>query len=194
MHSHILGVAADSQARGLGFDLKQHQRRWCLERGIGVIEWTTDPLVRRNVYFNLGKLGAHASRYLVNFYGAMADGLNAGEESDRLLISWELNSKQAMAASTGHATEPELDSLLRDGAGIVLSVGRSGEPLSAASNARVLICEVPEDIVALRHAQPPTARSWRLAVRRAMGDAFDAGYGITTATRSGHYVLERPVP
>jgi predicted GNAT superfamily acetyltransferase len=194
MHSHILGVLPDSQVRGLGFELKQHQRRWCLDLGVGVIEWTTDPLVRRNVYFNLGKLGAHARSYLVNFYGAMTDGLNAGEESDRLLISWELNSTQARAASTGRPTEPELDSLLRDGAGVVLSVGRSGEPVSAPSNSRVLICEVPEDIVALRHSQPAVARSWRLAVRQALGDAFDAGYRVTGATRTGRYVLERPVP
>jgi predicted GNAT superfamily acetyltransferase len=174
MHSHILGVLPDSQVRGLGFELKQHQRRWSLERGIGVIEWTTDPLVRRNVYFNLGKLGAQARSYLVNFYGVMADGLNAGEESDRLLISWELNSTQARAAATGRAGEPELDSLLRDGADVVLSVGRSGEPMSITSNARVLICEVPEDIVAVRHTQPAMARSWRVALRQALGGAFEA--------------------
>jgi predicted GNAT superfamily acetyltransferase len=193
MHSHILGVAGDSQVRGLGFELKQHQRRWCLERGIAVIEWTTDPLVRRNAYFNLGKLGAQAPEYLVNFYGVMADGLNAGEESDRLLIRWRLNSEQATAAADGRPAESDVKSLLRDGAGVVLSVGQHGEAVSASSNARVLICEVPEDIVALRHTMPSTARSWRLAVRRAFGDAFATGYRITTATRTGHYVLERSV-
>jgi predicted GNAT superfamily acetyltransferase len=193
MHSHILGVAGDNQVRGLGFELKQHQRRWSLARGIDVIEWTTDPLVRRNAYFNLGKLGAQARGYLVNFYGAMADGLNAGEESDRLLIRWQLNTEQAAAAAGGRAAEPDIESLLRDGARLVLSVGPSGEPVSGSSDARVLICEVPEDIVALRHADPSAARSWRLAVRRALGDAFDAGYQITTAARSGHYVLESRV-
>src|SRR4029077_2210825 len=81
LHSHILGVLPDSQVHGLGFELKQHQRRWCLERGVKLVEWTTDPLVRRNIYFNLTKLGAQARAYLVNFYGVMADGLNAGEES-----------------------------------------------------------------------------------------------------------------
>src|ERR1700730_4130745 len=85
MHSHILGVVGDSQVRGLGFELKQHQRRWCLERGIKVVEWTFDPLVGRNAHFNLTKLGAQAHQYLVNFYGEMVDGLNAGEESDRIL-------------------------------------------------------------------------------------------------------------
>ena len=66
MHSHILGVLPGSETHGLGFDLKQHQRRWCLARGVTVMEWTTDPLVRRNAYFNVTKLGAEAPTYLVN--------------------------------------------------------------------------------------------------------------------------------
>jgi predicted GNAT superfamily acetyltransferase len=191
MHSHILGVVTDSQVRGLGFELKQHQRRWCLERGVKVVEWTTDPLVRRNAYFNLYKLGAQAREYLVNFYGVMADGLNAGEESDRLLISWRLDSAQAESAVAGRATEPKVEDLLAGGAAAVLSVGPEGEPVGGASSARVLICQVPEDIVSLRRSDPAMARSWRVAVRRALGDAFDAGYRVSGATRTGWYVLER---
>jgi predicted GNAT superfamily acetyltransferase len=194
MHSHILGVLPDSQVRGLGFELKQHQRRWCLERGVGVVEWTTDPLVRRNIYFNLTKLGAQARAYLVNFYGVMADSLNAGEESDRLLISWSLDSPQAVSAAAGGATEPKVEELLRGGAGTILSLGPRGEPVGGASFARVLICQVPEDIVHLRHSDPTLARSWRLAERRALGDAFAGGYRVTGATRTGYYVLERAVP
>jgi predicted GNAT superfamily acetyltransferase len=191
LHSHILGVVADRQVRGLGFQLKQHQRRWCLERGLNVVEWTTDPLVRRNAYFNLHKLGAQAREYMVDFYGVMADGLNAGEESDRLLISWQLDSAKAESAAAGSATEPDVDGLLGDGAAVVLSVGPAGEPLAGSSSARVLICQVPEDIVALRRADPAMARKWRVGLRRAMGDAFDAGYRVSGATRAGWYVLER---
>jgi predicted GNAT superfamily acetyltransferase len=186
MHSHILGVIAGSAAQGLGFELKQHQRTWCLERGVRVIEWTTDPLVRRNAYFNLTKLGARARRYLVNVYGAMTDGINAGEESDRLLITWQLES------SPGHV--PELEELRREGAAAVLSVGDAGEPVEATptiSVARVLLCQVPEDIVALRRSDPSLAREWRLALRRAFTGAIAAGYGVTGATKSGWYVFKR---
>jgi predicted GNAT superfamily acetyltransferase len=191
LHSHILGVVSGSEARGLGYQLKQHQRRWCLERGIATIEWTTDPLVRRNAYFNLTKLGAQASRYLVNFYGAMTDGINAGEESDRLLITWRLDSPQAVAAAAAHAVEANVDDLLHDGAAAVLSVGPSGEPIAKTTAAQVLLCEVPDDIVAVRRAEPTLARSWRLALRSVLVDAFAAGYAISGATRSGWYVLQR---
>lgn len=195
LHSHILGVVADAQVAGIGFELKQHQRRWCLEREVRTIEWTTDPLVRRNAYFNLTKLGAGASEYLVNFYGTMTDGLNAGEESDRLLISWKLDSPSANAAADGRVAEPDIAGLLRDGAVAMLSVGPAGEPvLGKASDARVLICQVPEDIVALRHADAGLARSWRLAVRGVVLDAMRAGHAVTGASRTGWYVLESPRP
>ncbi len=191
MHSHILGVIAGSEARGLGFELKQHQRTWCLERKIKVMEWTTDPLVRRNVYFNLGKLGAKAPRYLVNFYGEMTDGLNAGEESDRLLIRWHLDSSEAEEAAAGRAPSLETDRLIAAGASAILSVGDSGEPVAVQSrDARVLLCQVPEDIVELRHGDPSLARSWRLALRSALTGAIARGYSISGATRSGWYVLD----
>jgi predicted GNAT superfamily acetyltransferase len=185
LHSHILGVLPGSGAHGLGFELKQHQRRWCLERGVMVIEWTTDPLVRRNAYFNLTKLGARVNRYLVNVYGEMTDGINAGEESDRLLVTWLLEAARG--------PEPDLKELRRDGAAAVLSVGDAGEPVAAGStisSARVLLCQVPDDIVALRRTDPSLARAWRVALRRAFTDAIAAGYEVRGATRSGWYVLE----
>ena len=194
LHSHILGVVAGSEAHGLGFELKQHQRRWCLEREVKVIEWTTDPLVRRNAYFNLTKLGAGAHRYLVNVYGEMTDGINAGEESDRLLISWLLDSQSAEAAAAGRGPEPRLDQLRHDGAKEVLAVGHAGEPVgttsSSISSSRVLLCQVPDDIVSLRRSDPALARAWRVALRKAFTVAIDSGYEVSGATRSGWYVLE----
>ncbi|HYM66931.1 MAG TPA: GNAT family N-acetyltransferase [Patescibacteria group bacterium] len=193
MHSHILGVVPDRDTRGLGFALKQHQRRWCLERGIRVMEWTTDPLIRRNAYFNLTKLGAQAHSYLINFYGQMADGLNAGEESDRLLIVWELDSPAAERAASGDSPQPDVESLIDGGAAVRLRIGSSGEPVRApGSDGRVLLCQVPEDIVAVRRSRPDQARSWRLALREAMTTALDVGFAVSGATRSGWYVLERP--
>lgn len=191
LHSHILGVLNENRVRGLGFELKQHQRRWCLDRGVKVIEWTFDPLVRRNAYFNLNKLGAHARRYLVNFYGEMTDGINAGEESDRLLISWRLDSPRAEGAAAGSARDPHVEELERAGARPVLSTGPRGEPVSGQHGGGIMLCQVPDDIVSLRRSDPALARAWRTHVRTALTGAFDAGYEITGVTRSGWYVLER---
>jgi len=185
MHSHILGVVPAIETRGLGFALKQHQRRWCLERGVGAVEWTFDPLVRRNAYFNLTKLGAEAARYLVDFYGTMNDSINAGDESDRILIRWELTSEKATQAADGGPTEAAVD----DGAARILAVGADEEPVAQPSEGRTALLQVPDDIVALRRRAPELARAWRLAVRTALGDAMSAGYRIASVTRDGWYVL-----
>jgi predicted GNAT superfamily acetyltransferase len=191
LHSHILGVVAGSQAHGLGFELKQHQRTWCLDRGVKEVVWTFDPLVKRNAYFNLNKLGAEASEYLVNFYGEMTDGINAGEESDRLLINWKLDSRQTEEAAAGHPHDPREEDLQRWRIDSLLSVGLAGEPVTESTSARVVTCQVPDDIVALRRSNPQLARDWRMAVRVALTKAFTAGYRILGVTRSGWYVLER---
>lgn len=191
MHSHILGVLPGAESRGLGFELKQHQRSWCLGRGVKVIEWTTDPLVRRNGYFNLTKLGARAPEYLINVYGEMRDGINAGEESDRLLIRWHLDSPVAEAAAAGIAKEPDVDALTAVGAVVALRVGQSAEPVPTQQYGRQkLLIQVPHDIVALRRVDAALARSWRLALRETLTKTLSTGYEITGATRDGWYILE----
>ena len=154
------------------------------------MEWTTDPLIRRNAYFNLAKLGAEAPEYLVDFYGQMPDAFNAGDESDRLLIRWHLDAKRAEAAARGDLPELDVEKLRRWETHAVLAIGPDGEPVYEPSASRVLLCQVPEDILAVRRANPALARDWRLALRRALGDSMARGYRIKGATRSGWYVLE----
>ncbi len=90
MHSHITGVLAEYRGRGLGRVLKQHQREWALAREVGHITWTFDPLVARNAHFNLRVLGTRVTEYIINQYGPMHDGVNRGDESDRVMVSWAL--------------------------------------------------------------------------------------------------------
>ncbi len=166
LHSHVLGVLPDSEAHGVGFQLKRHQRTWCMDRGVTSIEWTYDPLVRRNAHFNLVKLGADAVEYLVNFYGPMDDGINTGEESDRVLVRWNLQSEKAAAAAAGH-------------------------PLEFRPNAGALLVPVPGDIVAIRRDDQELARRWRHQLREALGGAMSRGYRVTGFSSAFEYVLSR---
>lgn len=99
MHSHITGVLPGLQSRGLGRLLKQHQREWAFARDVGHITWTFDPLVARNAHFNLRVLGARVTEYLVDHYGPMDDGVNRGDETDRLMVSWALAAPPAPTPS-----------------------------------------------------------------------------------------------
>jgi predicted GNAT superfamily acetyltransferase len=90
LHSHMAAVRPGVQASGVGYALKTWQRAVCLDHGIDEIRWTYDPLVRRNAYFNLAKLGARVVDYRPDFYGDMDDIVNAGDRSDRFEVSWAL--------------------------------------------------------------------------------------------------------
>jgi predicted GNAT superfamily acetyltransferase len=90
LHSHIAGVHPKHQGSGLGYQLKMHERGWARARGLSRVEWTFDPLVRRNAYFNLCKLGTRVLRYFPDFYGELGDGLNSGDDTDRLLVEWDI--------------------------------------------------------------------------------------------------------
>ncbi|HEX7005419.1 MAG TPA: GNAT family N-acetyltransferase [Trueperaceae bacterium] len=98
LHSHLTGVLEAVRGMGVGRALKEFQRSWCLERGIGWIEWTFDPLRAANARFNLNHLGAAAEEYLVDVYGRLDDGLNRALPSDRLVASWRLDDYAGAAA------------------------------------------------------------------------------------------------
>lgn len=89
MHSHITALLPEFRGRGWGRELKEHQRQWALQHGVGNITWTFDPLVARNAHFFLSVLGARATGYAVNQYGIFGGG-DAGDESDRLDVKWAL--------------------------------------------------------------------------------------------------------
>jgi predicted GNAT superfamily acetyltransferase len=51
--------------------------------------------------------------------------------------------------------------------------------------------ELPEDIVAVRAADPAAGLQWRLKVRKDLQAAFADGYRIIGVADHGGYVLER---
>lgn len=81
-HSHMLAVATGQRDSGIGTQLKSAQKEHALQRGIRLIEWTFDPLVSRNAYLNIEKLGVIVRRYYPSFYG---------DDSDRLIAEWWLD-------------------------------------------------------------------------------------------------------
>jgi predicted GNAT superfamily acetyltransferase len=190
LHSHILGVSPSVQGRSIGFALKQHQRAWALAHGIGTITWTFDPLVRRNAYFNLTKLGASITAYYENFYGDMPDAVNAGDESDRVLVEWNLGSPAVADMSRRHGLEPDVEVLRKEGAVVALSVDENAAPIAGRrASGNTILIQVPEDIVDLRERDRATAQRWRRALRAALEPALAAGYVARGMTRSGWYVL-----
>ena len=191
LHSHMTGVDPTLQRSGVGFALKLHQRAWALSRGLSRVQWTFDPLVRRNGYFNLVKLGAEIVDYHINFYGDMADEINAGDESDRVVVSWDLMSPRATAASNGKPEEPDVVAFRNAGAVVALDSDDDLHPITGPWDSPLVLCHIPEDVVALRHEDPRAGSEWRRALRETLGLALRNGHRAKAITRTGWYLLEQ---
>ncbi|MBZ5645031.1 MAG: GNAT family N-acetyltransferase [Acidobacteriia bacterium] len=106
LHSHMTAVLAAYWDRGIGRRLKRFQREDALSRGIQRIEWTFDPLITKNAYFNFMRLGAIARRYLPNAYGITTSPLHAGLPTDRLVAEWHLRSPRVLRVIAGKRATP----------------------------------------------------------------------------------------
>ena len=105
LHSHMLAVREAWRNRGLGAQLKLHQRREALTRGISLMEWTFDPLEIKNAYLNIKRLGVIVCEYREDFYGRSSSRLQSGLPTDRLLAEWRLDSPRVeRILSNGMAT------------------------------------------------------------------------------------------
>ena len=184
LHSHISGVVEGLQGQGIGHALKLHQRAWAAQHGYERITWTFDPLVRRNAWFNLNKLGVRIEEYQPDFYGPMNDGINAGDATDRCLAVWDVE-PSTPSPSTGADRPPAV---------VLLACGSRDDPVPQqefSRDAQVLSCQVPRDIVELRRSDPELGLRWRRALRDTMGAALDSGFTASSMTRDGFYILER---
>ncbi len=188
LHSHITGVDPAARGRDLGLVLKLHQRATALAGGVTTITWTYDPLVARNAYFNLRKLGARPTRYLVDYYGSMSDEINADDPTDRLLVAWALDSPRVLQ-TTGDAP-PSTDSKASPVAW--LAPDADARPVRSSSAAAVVGIAVPPDVERLRIEEPALAAEWRVAVRHAMTELLDEGARIVDFERAeSRYVVTR---
>jgi predicted GNAT superfamily acetyltransferase len=166
VHSHMLAALPERRHRGVGYALKLGQRAQALDQGIHVARWTFDPLVARNAWFNLGKLGAVADRFGRAFYGEMADEINRGDRTDRLVVRWDLDPDPVprmipvglptVLAAEGDPRAP-------------VPVGGT-DPSSEGG-----VIEVPREHAELRQRDADLASRWREAVAEALEACFGAG-------------------
>jgi predicted GNAT superfamily acetyltransferase len=178
LHSHLAAVPPAARGLGVGLALKLHQRDWAAARGLHVVTWTFDPLVRRNAWFNLAKLGAKVTAYLPDFYGRMDDGVNDGAPTDRLLAVWDVWTESPPPAP-GDGAPAALEEV--DGAPVARAV---------APDAALVAVATPADVEALRRTDPALATRWRFAVREALEPLLASG-SVAGFTRGGSYLVRR---
>jgi len=160
LHSHMTAVLDAYRDKGVGYALKIDQWNWAKKQNYSHLSWTFDPLVRRNVKLNIVKLGVDISAYHPNFYGEMPDALNAGDESDRLMVSWSTDIDEPKARQL--IAHPKPDDIL---------------------------IEIPEDIVAIRSKDQRESMKWRRQVRDQFLAAFEKNGKVIGFSTNNEYVV-----
>jgi len=210
--SHMLGVHPDYRDCGLGFALKRAQWQMVRHHGMDLVSWTYDPLLSRNAFLNINKLGGVCNQYHREFYGEMRDGLNVGLPSDRFEVNWWVNTKR-VERRLSRLARRRLDLAHYFAAGVEIInptttdengwsvpggmlMPPDGEmPGKTQNKHSILLLEIPYDFQTLRMTKPELARDWRMHSRALIEELFQQGYLVTDFVRlegslpRGFYVL-----
>jgi len=153
---------------GIGRRLKLFQRKDALARGINLVEWTFDPLVTKNAYFNFMRLGAIARRYLPNAYGITTSPLHGSLPTDRLVAEWHLRSDRVVRVLAGKQTK-------------------------APPSKKAARITIPANVEELRSSDPAQARKIQSEVQAEFITLLGKGYAATAVIPSiggMDYILE----
>jgi len=160
LHSHMTAVLDAYRDQGVGYALKMDQWHWAKKNNFSEISWTFDPLVSRNAKLNLIKLGVNISSYHPNFYGDMPDALNAGDESDRLMVSWNVVGENPVKRELILTPKPT-----------------------------DILIQIPADIVAIRSRDKEENLRWRRKVREQFLQAFEKDGQVVGFSTNSEYVV-----
>ena len=176
--SDMLAVRADARDAGIGRRLKHFQRELLREIGVEAMYWSYDPLVARNAFLNLERLGARVDEHVLDMYGASTGSpVHDAIGTDRFVVVWEL--AEEPRAERGRSP------IDWDAAPIVNAPAAPGaqpaeRPLPDVPALRVAI---PADIHAVIRADPATAAAWRATTRRAFIRYLERGWRVAGVER-----------
>ena len=186
--SHMMGIHPEHRDSGVGFALKRAQWQMVRHQGLDHITWTYDPLLSRNAYLNIAKLGAVCNAYRRSEYGDMRDGLNAGLPSDRFQVDWWVHTRRVERRLSKRPRRPlKLDHFSKAELQPLYSLHTSQQADSwprppehfPPLDGHLALAEIPSDFTSLKDADFSLARDWRFFSREVFETAFAAGYIVT---------------
>ncbi len=173
--SHMLAVRPEMRDRGIGRQLKLYQRRRLAEEKIEWMYWTFDPLVSRNAFFNLERLGVEVEQYVIDMYPILPDSpTDAGVGTDRFIVRWKI-------AAPEDAPHRRPLAALAEAPVVNLAGGATWEPeptepkVCDADQVRIA---VPAEIHRLKLERPELAARWRRSTREAILSYLGRGYKV----------------
>lgn len=157
-------VLPEYRGKKIGEDLKLAQKDFAMRHNIQLVTWTFDPLLSRNAYLNLHKLGAVGQHYRENYFGTSA--ANPVLSADRLEVNWWVKHPHM---------EKRLEIRAEDA-----PIANYGKQDFNIPHAEIIRLEIPAEITTLDHV---TINAWREFIRKSFQAMMQAGYIATDFIR-----------
>lgn len=176
LESQLLGVVPEARQHGLGQLLKLRQGINARHQGIGVVNWTVDPLQYGNAVLNFGRLKAVAFDFYPDHYGFRNE-LNQVAAS-RFNITWPVQTARVEEALTT-VTRATITDL-----GDTPTIPRANagwRDCRLDLDAPSIAIEVPADWTTLQRVDLAAATRWR--------EVTDAIFSRYLGSRQGQYAV-----
>jgi chorismate synthase len=169
-------VLPEYRSHKIGENLKLAQADFARQHGIQLVTWTFDPLLSRNAYLNLHKLGAVGQKYLEDYFGGKSD--NPVLRADRLVANWWVNHSHVQ-----NRLQLELSDVP-----VANRVSFSPDGLIVPQDfhlpdSAIIRLEIPSEFQSRESADATLAASWRDHVRYSFKRLLEAGYLATDFMR-----------
>ncbi|MEM3398969.1 MAG: hypothetical protein QW724_05440 [Nitrososphaerota archaeon] len=197
---HFCGVLPEYSHTDLSKQLRMTARESLLEEGIRQAMWLIDPLNPVEAYMSIHKLGGVAREYIRNFYGLMRDPQNRGLESDRLIVRWDLDSKEVKEKLSREVEEEvsEVNLDILEKSVLVVRDGSFKRILDYRLNLNndKLCLEIPTNIESIKKKDLSIAIEWRETTRKIFEHYLPRGYAVTEVLKNlrndcCYYILEK---
>lgn len=182
-------VLPEYRSSGIGYHLKLKQRELAIAQGIRLVTWTFDPLLARNAYLNMHKLGCISQKYLENYYGTDdSKGLASLGSSDRLSVEWWITNRRVQVKLDG--TRADLSfAHYQSGNAVIVNPTQEYDGLVyppetlLEANSTFVLLEIPLNYPEIVTAHVQLAMEWREHIRGLMQYLLARGYLITDFVR-----------
>jgi chorismate synthase len=175
-------VLPEYRSHKIGENLKLAQADFARQHGIQLVTWTFDPLLSRNAYLNLHKLGAVGQKYLEDYFGGKSG--NPVLRADRLVANWWVNHP--------HVQNRSSDDLNAAPVANTVTFSPDGVPMPqefSLPDSAIIRLEIPSDFQPIESSDAALAAHWRDHVRYSFKQLLEAGYLATDFMRVGNRVF-----
>ena len=167
-------VSKSHQGQGIGEMLKRKQYEIAAAYGIKLVVWTFDPLLSRNAYFNLHKLGAVGQRFIIDPYDTVTGANAASMSGDRIVAHWWVGHPHVSDRSKRNYRGALHINQTYEQDGLLLP-----DSWQKPRDTTTALMQIPADIATIEQTSTQLAQNWRYHVRDVFSYMLGHGYIAT---------------